>query len=256
MPKLDIHQFPCLQDNYGVLIHDAERGVTAAIDAPSADDVRAALAATGWKLTYILTTHHHADHTAGNQALKAETGCIIIGPRDEAAKIPGIDTAVGEGEAFRLGGFQVQVIETPGHTSGHISFVIPQANVAFVGDTLFAMGCGRVLEGTMEQMWSSLAKIAKLPGDTMLYCGHEYTVSNGTFGLAMEPGNAALARRLDEVKARRAVGKPTLPTRVDVELDTNVFLRPHVAAIRKLLGMEGAEDWQVFGELRTRKNKA
>ncbi len=253
---LEIHQFLCLSDNYGVLVRDPDRGVVASIDAPSADDVRKALKDTGWRLTYILTTHHHADHTAGNLALKAETSCVIIGPRGEAAKIPGIDTEVGEGDAFRLGGYQVKVFETPGHTLGHIAYHIPQANVAFVGDTLFAMGCGRVLEGTMEQMWSSVAKVAALPADTMLYCGHEYTVSNAKFCLSMEPENNALAARLAEVEALRAAGKATLPTRLDQELATNVFLRVKSAAIRKRLGLEGAEDWKVFAELRERKNRA
>ncbi len=254
--SLEIHQFPCLSDNYGVLIRDPDRGVVASIDAPSANDVRKALNDTGWRLTYILTTHHHGDHTAGNLELKAETDCVIIGPRGEASKIPGLDTPVGEGDAFRLGGYQVQVFETPGHTLGHIAFHIPQSNVAFVGDTLFAMGCGRVNEGTMEQMWSSLAKIAALPPETMLYCGHEYTISNARFAASMEPENNALATRLAEVEALRAAGKPTLPTRLDTELATNVFLRVKSSAIRKRLGLEGAEDWQVFAELRERKNRA
>lgn len=253
---LQIHQFPCLSDNYGVLVRDPERGVVASIDAPSAEDVRRALKETGWRLTYILTTHHHADHTAGNLDLKAETGCVIIGPRGEADKIPGLDSPVAEGDAFRLGGHQVQVFETPGHTLGHIAFHLPQANVAFVGDTLFAMGCGRVIEGTMEQMWSSLAKIAALPPETTLYCGHEYTVSNAKFGASMEPENNALAARLAEVEAMRAAGKATLPTRLDQELATNVFLRVNSPAIRKRLGLEGAPDWKVFAELRERKNRA
>lgn len=255
MSKLEIHQFPALQDNYGVLIRDPERGVVASIDAPSTESVRQALKETGWRLTYILTTHHHGDHTAGNLELKAETGCVIIGPKAEAVKIPGIDTPVSEGDAFRLGGHMVEVIETPGHTSGHISFIMRQANVAFVGDTLFAMGCGRVIEGTMEQMWGSLTKIAKLPPTMALYCGHEYTISNGAFALGIEPENAALAKRVDEVKALHAAGQPTLPTRVDLELATNVFLRPHVPAIRKRLGLDNAKDWQVFAEIRERKNR-
>jgi hydroxyacylglutathione hydrolase len=255
MSALQIHQFPALQDNYGVLIHDPVRGVTASIDAPSADSVRAALQETGWRLSYILTTHHHWDHTDGNLALKAETGCVIVGPRAEADKIPGLDTPVAEGDAFRLGGLQVQVQETPGHTLGHIIFHIPQAKVAFVGDTLFAMGCGRVNEGTMQQMWSSVSKVAALPEDTVLYCGHEYTVSNATFALGIEPENNALGARLDEVKALRAAGRPTLPTRVDIERATNVFLRVREPNIRKRLGMETAEDWQVFAELRERKNR-
>ncbi len=252
---LEIHQFPCLSDNYGVLIRDSERGVVASIDAPDANAVRAALKEKGWQLHYILTTHHHGDHTDGNLELKKETGCIIVGPRAEAAKIPGIDTQVGEGDTFRLGGPQVHVLETPGHTAGHISYWIPSAGVAFVGDTMFAMGCGRVFEGTMEQMWNSLSKLAKLPPGTRIYCGHEYTVSNATFCQKIEPENAALAKRVEDVQKLRAEGKPTLPTRIDLELETNSFLRVNSPAIRKRLNLEGAPEWKVFAEIRERKNK-
>lgn len=255
MAKLEIHQFPCLSDNFGVLVHDTETGVTASIDAPETRAVRSALAAKGWKLTHILTTHHHADHTDGNLELKAETGCEIIGPRGEAAKVRGIDTKVGEGDVFKLGSFEVRVLETPGHTAGHVSYWIPAAKVAFVGDTLFAIGCGRVIEGTHEMMWSSLQKLMALPPETAIYCGHEYTLSNGKFALTIEPENQALQARMREVEALRAAGKPTLPTRVDIELATNPFLRPHVAAIRKRLGMEARQDWEVFGEIRERKNR-
>lgn len=252
---LEIHQFPCLSDNFGVLIRDTERGVVASIDAPDANAVRAALKDKGWQLHYILTTHHHADHTDGNLALKKDTGCIIVGPKAEAAKIPGIDTQVGEGDTFRLGGPQVHVMETPGHTAGHISYWIPAAGVAFVGDTMFAMGCGRVIEGTMEMMWNSLAKLMRLPPGTRIYCGHEYTVANAKFGLTIEPENAALQKRYTDVQRLRAEGKATLPTRLDTELETNVFLRVNSPAIRKRLGLEGAPDWKVFAEIRERKNK-
>lgn len=254
--KPEIHQFPCLKDNYGVLIRDPSTGVVAAIDAPNGDEVAAALKAKGWKLTHILTTHRHGDHTDGNLALKAATGCMIIGPRAEAELVPGIDKAVGEGDAFMLGSLEVRVFDTPGHTKGHISYWIPAAEVAFTGDTLFAMGCGRVMEGNMEQMWGSLAKLAKLPPQTVVYCGHEYTLANAKFALAIEPENEALQARAREVEAKRARGETTLPTRIDVELATNPFLRPHSPAIRKRLGMEKAPDWQVFGEVRERKNKA
>lgn len=255
MAKLEIVQFSCLSDNFGVLLHDSEAGVTASIDAPETAAVRQALAAKGWKLTHILTTHHHADHTDGNLDLKAETGCTIIGPKAEAAKIRGIDTKVGEGDSFKFGSFEVKVLDTPGHTAGHISYWIPEAKVAFVGDTLFAIGCGRVIEGTMQMMWTSLKKIMALPADTVLYCGHEYTLSNGKFALSIEPENAALQKRMQEVEALRAAGKPTLPTRVDIELETNPFLRPQIPAIRKRLGMETRQDWEVFGEIRERKNR-
>jgi hydroxyacylglutathione hydrolase len=256
MSKLEIHQFPCLSDNYGVLIHDAGKNVTASIDAPTAESVTAALRQKGWKLTHILTTHHHADHTDGNLALKAATGCTIIGPKAEAAKIPGIDKQVHEGNRFSFGAFEVDVLDTPGHTAGHISYWIPEAEVAFVGDTVFALGCGRVIEGTMEIMWNSIAKIAKLPPHTKLYAGHEYTAANAKFALTVDPDNAALQKRMGEITTLRAAGQPTLPTRVDLELATNPFMRPHDKAIRRQLGMADAKDWQVFGEIRERKNRS
>lgn len=255
MAELEIHQFACLSDNYGVLIRDAEADVVASIDAPETAAVRQALADKGWKLTHIFTTHHHSDHTDGNLPLKEETGCAIIGPKGEADKVRGLDKAVGEGDTFAFGNFEVQVLETPGHTSGHITYYIPAAKVAFCGDTIFAMGCGRVFEGTMQQMWQSLEKIAKLPKDTALYCGHEYTESNADFSLKIEPGNQALQARVAEVKALRAKGQPTLPTTVEKELATNPFIRVDSAEIRKNLGLESAADWEVFAEVRERKNR-
>jgi len=256
MAQLEIHQFPCLSDNFGVLIHDPDRDVTASIDAPDAKAVVAALQAKGWTLTHILTTHHHGDHTAGNAPLKAETGCTIIGPRNEAAKIPGIDKQVGEGDTFSFGGHEVRVLDTPGHTAGHITYVIPSAKVAFAGDTLFAIGCGRVIEGNAQMMWQSLKKLMALPKDTAVYCGHEYTQANARFALTIEPENAALQKRAKEVDQLRAAGKPTLPTSIALELETNPFLRPHVAAIQQRLGMAGRPEWEVFGEIRERKNRS
>jgi len=254
MPDLEIHQFPCLQDNYGVLIRDAGAGVVASIDAPSADEVLAALADKGWKLTHILVTHHHWDHTQGNEAVKAATGCTIVGPKGEADKVPGIDKKVGEGDTFKFGSFDVEVLETPGHTAGHIIYHVPAAKAAFVGDTLFAMGCGRVIEGNMDQMWKSVEKVAKLPRDTVLYCGHEYTVANAQFAMSIEPGNAALVKRFEAVKVLRQAGKPTLPTTVAEELATNPFIRAASAEIRSNLEMANATDAEVFAEVRKRKN--
>jgi hydroxyacylglutathione hydrolase len=251
-----IHQFPCLKDNYGVLVHDPETGVTAAIDAPDAGAVSAALEEKGWTLTHILVTHHHADHTGGITALKSVANCTVIGPRGEAHRIPSLDRDVAEPDTFALGSLTVKVLDTPGHTIGHVSYWIESASVAFVGDTLFAMGCGRVLEGTPEMMWESLKKIAGLPGDTALYCGHEYTVSNAQFGLTIEPDNPALKRRFAEAEGLRALGKPTLPTRIDLERETNVFLRVGNMDIRKRLGLAGAPDWKVFAEIRERKNRS
>jgi hydroxyacylglutathione hydrolase len=256
MATLEIHQFPCLSDNFGVLVHDAGRGLTASIDAPDAAAVQAALAQKGWALTHILTTHHHADHTGGNAALKAATGCTIVGPRKEAAKIPGIDQPAGEGDTFAFGAHQVRVLDTPGHTAGHITYVVPAATVAFVGDTLFAMGCGRVIEGDARMMWGSLQKLMALPKETMVYCGHEYTQANARFALTIEPDNAALQKRAAEVDRARAAGKATLPTTIGLELETNPFLRPHVPAIQKRLGMENRALWEIFGEIRERKNRS
>jgi hydroxyacylglutathione hydrolase len=256
MSQLAIHQFPCLKDNYGVLIHNERTGETASIDAPDAEAVMRALGEKGWQLTHILATHHHADHTAGNLELKRKTNCTVIGPKAEAARIPALDRPVQEGDTVLFGGETVRVLDTPGHTIGHVSYWIPERRVAFVGDTLFAMGCGRVLEGNHEMMWASLKKLKDLPRDTEFYCGHEYTLANAKFGLTIEPENAALAKRAREVEELRAQGKPTLPTRLSLELDTNVFLRPHSSAIRIHLGMPAAADWRVFGEMRERKNRA
>ncbi|WP_072395746.1 hydroxyacylglutathione hydrolase [Hyphomicrobium sp. CS1GBMeth3] len=255
MAQAEIHQFPCLKDNYGVLIHDAEGGVTIAVDAPDAAAVRDALNARGWRLTHILVTHHHADHTGGIPVLKEETGCEVIGPKTESVRIPGLDRGVTEPDVLSLGTLKIQVFDTPGHTLGHISYWLPDAKVAFVGDTLFAMGCGRVLEGTAEMMWTSLGKIVRLPADTALYCGHEYTVANGKFGITIEPGNARLAEHLASAEAARAAGQPTLPTRVDLELETNVFLRADQKAIRTHVGLPDAPAWKVFANLRERKNR-
>ncbi|MEO1206707.1 MAG: hydroxyacylglutathione hydrolase [Pseudomonadota bacterium] len=256
MSQLDIHQFPCLSDNYGVLIHDAKNDLTASIDAPDADAVQAALTEKGWTLTHILTTHHHADHTGGNAALKAATGCKIIGPKAEAAKIPTLDETVGEGDTFKFGDFEVRVFETPGHTLGHISYYLPDAGVAFVGDTMFAMGCGRLFEGDAKTMWSSLSKLMALPDETVLYCGHEYTLSNARFAVDVDPNNQALKTRMVEVQALRDKGEPTLPTTLALEKATSPFLRASDPELRAHLGLQDAQDWEVFAEVRSRKDNA
>jgi len=256
MANLEIHQFPCLSDNFGVLIHDPGHNLTASIDAPDAKAVSAALAEKGWALTHILTTHHHADHTGGNLALKGASKCAITGPRGEAGKIPGIDASVSGGDTFAFGDHEVHVLDTPGHTAGHITYVMPSAGVAFVGDTLFALGCGRVIEGDAQMMWQSLGKLMALPKETAVYCGHEYTQANARFALTIEPENAALQKRAREVDQLRAAGKATLPTTIGLELETNPFLRPHVAAIQQRLGMQGQPEWKIFGEIRERKNRS
>ena len=256
MPNLETHLFPCLSDNYGVLIHDAENNVTASIDAPEASAVSEALTAKGWTLTHIFTTHYHADHTGGNMELKGMSGCTIVGPRAEAARVPGIDVHLGDGDAYEFGAFTARVFDTPGHTAGHITYWFPQASVAFAGDTLFTMGCGRVFEGDARTMWTSLSKIRALPPETVIYSGHEYTQANADFALTVEPGNAALQARAQEVREMRAKGEPTVPTTLARELETNVFLRPGSPEIQANTGMEGREDWEIFGELRSRKDNA
>ena len=256
MAKLEIEQFTCLSDNFGVLIHDAEADVTASIDAPDADVILARLAAKGWTLTHLFITHHHGDHTGGNLRLKEATGCTVIGPKAEAERIPGIDVEVQEGDTVPFGNFEVEVLETPGHTIGHVTYYVPAAKVAFVGDTIFSLGAGRIFEGTAETMWKSVQKIARLRADTEIYCGHEYTQANARFALTLEPDNPALIERAKEVDALRAQNQPTLPTRLDRELETNPFLRPHASAIRAKLGMMHAPDWHVFAAIRERKNKS
>ena len=248
------HLFPCLSDNFGVLLHDPATGATASIDAPEAAAVEAALKATGWNLTDILVTHHHADHTGGIAELKKKYRCRVVAPRAEASRIADIDVQVSEGDTVKVGGLSGRVIETPGHTAGHISYVFDADKLAFVGDTLFSIGCGRVIEGTHEQMWNSLLKLRALPDDTQFHCGHEYTQSNIKFALTIEPDNAALRARAKEVDALRAAGKPTLPATIGAEKATNCFLRADVASVAAALGMSNRKPAEVFGEIRERKN--
>jgi hydroxyacylglutathione hydrolase len=254
MSHLDMHVFICREDNYGVLVHDNKTGATASIDAPEAAAIERELKRKGWQLTHILVTHHHFDHVEGNLALKDQFGCAIIGPAAEADKIPGIGKMVKGGDSFSFAGRTVQVIDTPGHTKGHIAYHMPSDFSAFVGDTLFAMGCGRVIEGTMEEMWNSLAVLRKLVPHTYIYCGHEYTEANARFALSVEPGNRALQQRAELVSRQRAKGEMTVPTLMADELKTNPFLRWDSPEIRKNLGMESASDAAVFAEVRTRKN--
>lgn len=254
MAALEIHQFACLSDNYGVLIHDPETGATASIDAPALAPIEAALAETGWQLSHILVTHHHADHTDANLALKSKYGVTIVGHSADASRIPGIDVQIDDGGSYDFAGHVAQVMDTSGHTVGHITYYFADDGVAFAGDTLFALGCGRVFEGTMDQMWTSLAKLKALPADTVVYCGHEYTQANAKFSLSVDPGNQALVARAAEIDALRAKGEATVPTTIGRELETNPFMRPDDPAIRELLGMQSASDADVFAEIRRRKD--
>lgn len=225
MSNLQFHLFPCLSDNYGVLVHCPDSGATASIDAPDAAAVEKALADTGWKLTHILITHHHHDHVGGVDELKRKWNCQVIGNADEPHGLPGLTGTVTPGGTYDFAGHEARIIATPGHTLGHITWHFPGDGVAFAGDTLFTLGCGRVFEGTMEQMWSSMQKLAALPPETVVYCGHEYTLSNGKFALTIEPDNAALKARMKDIEALRAAAKPTVPTTIAQELETNPFLR-------------------------------
>lgn len=255
MAKLEIYQFPTRADNYGVLIHGPETGATAAVDAPEVEPIQAALQDKGWTLTEILVTHHHGDHTAGIEALKKKTGCTVYGPSREAGLIPGLDVEVKEGDTVEVGSAKAQVIETPGHTRGHISYYFPDEAAVFVGDTLFSVGCGKLLEGDAPTMWASLTKLAALPEETQVYCGHEYTNANCRFALTIEPENEALQARAAEVAENAAKGAPSLPTTIGQELATNPFLRVSSPAIQQRLGLEGRPLEEVFGEVRQRKDR-
>ena len=222
---IEVVRIPALQDNYIWLAHDGESGETVVIDPAEAAPVLAAAQARGWTIGQIWNTHWHGDHTGGNAAIKAATGCTITGPKAEAAKIPTLDVMVGEGDTVRLGAHVARVMEVPAHTAGHIAYHLADAELAFVGDTLFAMGCGRLFEGTADQMWANMQRLAALPSETTIYCAHEYTQSNGRYARAVEPDNADIARRMEQVDAARARGEATVPTTIALERATNPFMR-------------------------------
>lgn len=249
---LTIELIPCLSDNYAYLLEDRAAGVCAVVDPSEADPVRAKLAERGARLTHILNTHHHPDHTGGNLALKAAFGAQVVGPAMDPARIPGFDVGVDEASGWQFGPHKVRVLEIPAHTSSHIAFIIGDA--AFTGDTLFVMGCGRLFEGTPAMMWTAMQKLMTLPDETRIYCGHEYTLNNARFAVTLEPHNTALAGRLREVEGLRAAGRPTIPSTIGLEKATNPFMRPMSAELRASLGMDGASAADVLGETRRRKD--
>ncbi|MCA8927206.1 MAG: hydroxyacylglutathione hydrolase [Alphaproteobacteria bacterium] len=254
MAALEIVLVPALSDNYVYLLHDADTGDTAVVDPAEAPPVEDALAARGWKLTHILNTHHHMDHIGGDQELKAKWGCPIVGPRAEAARIAGMDVLVSEGDRYAVGTQTAEVFEVPGHTTGHIAFWFKDSDALFCGDTLFALGCGRMFEGNPPGFWNSLLKLRALPDSTRVYCGHEYTQSNARFAVAVDPDNAALKARAAEIDALRAEGKGTIPSLLGQEKAINPFLRADDPALQAAVGMAGADPADVFAEIRKRKD--
>ncbi|PHR92544.1 MAG: hydroxyacylglutathione hydrolase [Robiginitomaculum sp.] len=224
-----IVMFPCLSDNYGFLLHDPQTGLTASIDAPDATEIARQCAQHNFTLSHIFNTHHHFDHVGGNQMLKEKYGVSIVGPESDAGRIPCLDQAVGDGEVFKFGQFDIHVIDTPGHTLGHCVYYIPALNSAFVGDTLFALGCGRLFEGSPAQMFDSLSKLAALPDETKIYCAHEYTLANGAFALTVDPENEDLKSYMREAKALRDKNLPTVPTTIAREKAANPFMRAKTA---------------------------
>jgi hydroxyacylglutathione hydrolase len=247
---LDVHQFPCLEDNYGFLAHDEATGKTACIDTPEVAPILAALKEKGWKLDLILNTHWHPDHAGGNAEIVAATGATVVGP-GEVTKLTTLDREVAGGDAVMLGETRFEVIESGGHTLGHIAYFDAADHIAFVGDTLFALGCGRLFEGTPEQMWGSLQRLAALPDDTRVYCAHEYTAANARFALSVDD-DPALKARAAEIFAMRERGEPTVPTTIGLEKATNPFLR--APALAERVGAAGEPDYKAFGAVRAAKD--
>jgi len=252
---VQIHQFTCRDDNFGVLIHDPATGACAAIDAPDENAMRKALAQTGWRLSHILVTHKHYDHIEAVLPLQQDFGCAVIAPKGARGSVPAVDLYVGEGDTVEIGSLHATIWETPGHCADHILYHFADEAVAFAGDVLFALGCGRVFDGAYEDMWRSLERVAGLPDQTRVYFGHEYTLANAKFALSVDPDNAALRRRFAEVVEVRARGEATCPTTIGQEKAANPFLQASNPAMKARLGMAGQSDAAVFRELRERKNR-
>jgi len=251
---VEIRLIPCLADNYAVLLRDTVTEATAVIDAPEVAPILAALDREDWQLTHILVTHHHTDHIAGVLALKERFGATVIGPKAERDTIPGLDFAVVDGDPVAVGSLVGRVMETPGHTKGHIVFLFEDERLLFSGDTLFVMGCGRPFECDPPILWESLLRLRALPDDISVYCGHEYTVSNGRFAVTVDPDNDELRAKLDAAEVQRKAGEPTIPTTIGSEKATNPFMRADDAGIAERIGLPGAEPGAVFTELRSLKS--
>ena len=251
---LDLVTVPCLSDNYAFLLHDDQSGETALIDVPEAAPILAALNARGWKLSEVWITHHHDDHVQGLAAVLAQHPARVRGAQADTHRLPPLDIAHRDGDRFEFSGHNVDVMDVSGHTTGHIAYYVADATAAFTADSLMALGCGRLFEGTAEQMWRSLSKLAALPPETQICSGHEYTASNAKFALTIDPDNPQLISRKEAIDAARAAGSPTVPSTLAAELETNPFLRPSNPVIRALLDMKEASDAEVFAEIRARKD--
>lgn len=252
---LEIITIPCLSDNYAFLAHDAASGDTALVDVPEAAPILAALAGKGWTLSHVLLTHHHYDHVDGLADVLASHPAKVVGAAADAHRLPPLDIAVAEGDQVKVGSETARVIDVSGHTEGHIAFYFPQSRAVFTADSLMALGCGRLFEGSAAQMWDSLGKLAALPGDTLVCSGHEYTTGNGAFALSIEPDNPDLVARVADVAAARAANRPTVPSLLSLELATNPFLRASVSAVQENVGLAGAQPVDVFAEIRARKDR-
>jgi hydroxyacylglutathione hydrolase len=252
---LELLTVPCLADNYAFLLHETETGETALVDAPEVAPIRAALDARGWRLSEIWITHHHDDHIQAVDELRKATGARVSGHAKDAKRLPALDRELHDGETFDFAGHPVHVMDVSGHTIGHLAFHVPDAGAVFTADSLMALGCGRLFEGTAPVMWESLRKIAALPPGTLVCSGHEYTGSNARFALTIEPGNPALISRVRDIETARAEGRPTVPSTLETELATNPFLRADLPEVQEALGLAGYAASEVFAEIRLRKDR-
>ena len=252
---LELVTIPCLADNYAYLLHETETGETALVDAPEAAPIVAALETRGWKLSEIWITHHHNDHVGAVDELREATGARVVGNAADAKRLPRLDREVRGGETFDFAGHEVRVLDVSGHTIGHLAFYVPDAKAAFTADSLMALGCGRLFEGTAPVMWESLKRLAALPPETLICSGHEYTQANARFARTIEPENPALMSRIRDIDAARSEGRPTVPSILETETATNPFLRAGLPEVQEALGMSGYAPSEVFAEIRSRKDR-